>query len=433
MNAGERTRIVIVGGGFGGAFAASALTKAAKKLNIDVTLIDRNNFLLFYPLLIEAGVGAIEPRHVVVPLRKFIHRGDFRMAEVLSIDIKNQQVHYQPIGDEHPHSLHYDHLILALGSMTKRPPVPGLSDYGFEMKSLSDAISLRDRGIRLLELANTVEDAALKRELLTFVAVGANFTGVEFAGEYQAFLSEMAEDYPNLSPKDVHMVLVEHGKRILPTVRPHLADWARDTLLGRGVEVRTEMSVEAVGPRDCTLTDGTKIPTRTVVWTAGIAPPEILKQIPGLPLNEKGYIACERDLRVTGFPNLWAVGDCATVRTAEGTVYAATAQNASRQGPLVAQNVLATLRGDSTQTFDFRPLGSFAAIGRRVAAAEFLGREFRGFLGWFMYRGAYLMKMPTFATKFRLATDWLVEFVLRSDPVQTGVHRRRPKQDASQI
>jgi NADH:ubiquinone reductase (H+-translocating) len=433
MNAGERTRIVIVGGGFGGAFAAHAFAKVAKKLPIDVTLIDRNNFLLFYPLLIEAGVGAIEPRHVVVPLRKFMHRGDFRMAEVLAIDLQAQQVHYQPIGDEHPHSLHYDHLILALGSMTRRPPVPGLADNGFEMKSLSDAISLRDRGIRLLELANTIEDPVLKKEILTFVAVGGNFTGVEFAGEYQAFLSEMAVDYPNLNPKDVSMVLVEHGKRILPTVRPHLAEWALDTLVGRGVRVQTEMSVDAVGLRDCTLTDGTKIPTRTVVWTAGIAPPEILKHIPGLPINEKGYINCERDLRVAGFPNVWAVGDCATVRTAEGTVYAATAQNASRQGPLVAQNILATLRGEPTKTFDFRPLGSFAAIGRRVAAAEFLGREFRGFIGWFMYRGAYLMKMPTFATKVRLAMDWLLEFVLRSDPVQTGVHRRRAKEDASQI
>jgi NADH dehydrogenase len=433
MKAGERIRVVVIGGGFGGASAAHALAKLAKNRPIDVTLIDRNNFLLFYPLLIEAGVGAIEPRHVVVPLRKYLPRGDFRMAEVLDVDLKGQQVHYQPIGADEAQSIHFDHLILALGSVTRKPPVPGLAENGFEMKSLADAISHRDRGIRLLELANTVEDPVLKRELLTFVAVGANFTGVEFAGEYQAFLSEMAEDYPNLQPKDVRMVVVEHGKRMLPTVRPHLADWARDTLIKRGVEVHTEMSVVAVGPRDCTLTDGTNIPTRTVVWTAGIAPPAILQKIEGLTLNEKGYIACERDMRVKDWPNVWAIGDCATVLTAEGKMYAATAQNATRQGPWVADNILATLDGRPTKTFDFRPLGSFAAIGRRVAAAEFMGREFRGVLGWFMYRGAYLMKMPTFGTKLRLATDWLVELLLRSDPVQTGVHRRKAAQDASQI
>jgi len=420
--AGEKQRVVILGGGFGGAFAAQELLRRGDS-DLEVVLIDRQNFLLFYPLLIEAGVGAIEPRHVVVPLRKFMPKGDFRMADVLDVDTQLQQVTYRVVGRDMPEPLHYDHLVFALGSVTKMPPIPGLHEHGFEMKSLADAIEQRDRAIRLLELANRTPDPVERRALLTFVVVGANFTGVELAGEYHAFVQDLTAEYPNVSRNDVRMLLLEYADRILPALSEPLRRWSHDTLEKRGVEILTKTSVSEIAADHCVLTTGERIPTHTVVWTAGIAPPPILKRLHDFPVNEKGYLRGRRTLQLEGLDNVWAVGDAVTVFNEEGKPYAATAQNASRMGPLVARNILASLRGEDPKEFAFDPLGSFAAIGHRQAAADFLGRNVTGFFGWLMYRGTYLMKMPTFAMKARLFMDWLLEFFLRAEPVQLGVHR----------
>jgi NADH dehydrogenase len=424
--AGAKRRVVIVGGGFGGAYAAQELSRRANPDEVEITLIDRNNFFLFYPLLVEAGVGAIEPRHVVVPIRQFLPRGDFRMAEVQGIDLQDQQVEYQVIGCEEPERIHYDHLVFALGSVTKIPTnIPGLREHGFELKSLVDAVELRDRAIRMLELANTMESPKDRRDLLRVVVIGANFTGIELAGEYHAFLTALTRDYPNVQADDVEVMVLEYADRILPAVDASLAQWSHDTLTKRGLDIRTKTSISEVGERHCVLTTGEHVPTQTVVWAAGIAPHPMVAQIEGLPRNQKGYIDCERDLRVKGYDNVWAIGDSATVFDANGKPYAATAQNASRQGPHVARNILNAMNGQPLQTFDFKVLGSFAAIGRRQAAADVMGRNLTGFLGWVMYRGAYLMKMPTFAVKLRVLMDWMLELVLRSAPVQLGVHRPR--------
>jgi len=220
---GERKRVIILGGGFGGAYAAQ---KLIKKLSPDyeLTVIDRNNYLLFYPLLVEAGVGVLEPRHVVVPIRKFMPNGDFRMAEVLAIDTTKQEVRIKTVGGVDEDTLRYDHLIFGLGSITRIPPIPGLKEHGFELKSLGDAILMRDRGIRLLELANTLECPEDRKELLRVIVVGANFTGIELAGEYQAFLVHACKQYKNVSPSDIEVRVLELGDKILPAVDRKLAD-----------------------------------------------------------------------------------------------------------------------------------------------------------------------------------------------------------------
>ncbi|RYG46064.1 NAD(P)/FAD-dependent oxidoreductase [bacterium] len=422
--AGEKKRVVGLGGGFGGAFAAQALQKKGQG-DVEVVLIDRNNFLTFYPLLVEAGVGAIEPRHIVVPLRKFVRGDSYLMAEVRDVDLRDKTVTYQVSGSDEVRRMRYDHLVIGLGSVTKIPPIPGLKEYGFEMKSLNDAIEHRDRGIRMLELANTLTDPLERKRLLTFVVVGGGYTGVELAGEYQAFLREAAKEYPNVEAADIRMLLLEYGPTIIATMSEKLRQWAHRTLEERGVEVRTSDTITEVHEDGCVLKDGSFVPTKTVYWTAGIAPSPLLKEIEGLPVNEKGYIDCDRDLSVKGFSDVWAIGDAATVFTADGKPYAATAQNASRQGPLVAQNILARIRGGATKTFDFKPLGAFAAIGHRQAAAEVKGLNFTGFIGWVLFRGAYLTKMPTLAMKARLSMDWLLELIFRSPIVQMGVHRRK--------
>ncbi len=423
MSTSQRPRVVILGGGFGGAYAAKALQKQSRAGELDVTVVDRRNYALFYPLLIEAGVGAIEPRHVVVPIRKFAKYCEFEMAEVLAIDFAAKQVKICPVGDEECKSVPYDHLVLAFGSVTRWVDIPGLRENAFQLKSLRDAIGMRDRAIALLELANQLATAEARRAILTIVTIGSNFTGIEFAGEFQAFMRDAARDYHNVHPDEIRMIVLERGDRILNSVQDATAKYALETLKKRGVEFFYHTSATEIGEAHVVLTSGEHIPCRTTVWAAGVAPNPLLSTLVGLPLNKHGYIECERDLRVVGFEEVWAIGDNATVLSKDGTPFAPTAQNACRQGPLVAKNIVATLANQPLKTYDHKPLGSFAVIGRRAAAAELLGMRFSGFVGWFLYRGTYLAKLPTIAMRLRVSIDWAIELFLKSDPVTLGLHR----------
>jgi NADH dehydrogenase len=422
---GQTSRIVILGGGFAGAYAIKASSKYSATGTSDVLLIDRNNYLLFYPLLVEAGVGAIEARHVVVPIRKFLKRERFLMAEVLEVDLPNKNLTVRIEDQDELSNIYFDHLVIGLGSVTKVPDIPGLKEQGFMVKTLDDAIDLRDRAIRLLELANTVRDAEKRRELLNVVTVGANYTGVEFAGEFHSFLLEASEAYPNVSHADIGMTLLEYSDKILSGTTPKLASWCHSTLEARGIKIQTGTTITEVAPDHVVTTRNERIPCRTVVWTAGINPNPLLPSIKGLPLNAHGYIDCNPDLSVKGYENVWAIGDAATVIGPNGKPFPATAQTASREGPAVMKNIDAKIKGEPTTSFDYRMLGAFAAIGRRQAAADVLGIQLTWFLGWIMYRGTYLMKMPSLGMKMRLLADWTTEIVFRNEPVQLGLKRYR--------
>ena len=423
--AGTRKRIVILGGGFGGAYAAKALSKGLPN-DWEFTLIDRNNFLLFYPLLVEAGVGTIEPRHVVVPLRDFVADQDFRMAEVTGVDLAEQQVRYRMIGSQSVSSMHYDHLVLAMGSTTKMPPVKGLAEFGFQLKSLADSISLRDRAIRLLELANTVQDPETRRALLRVVVVGANFTGIELAGEYQDFLTDAYKSYRNIKRSDISVVVLELGDRILSALDESLAAYAHKHLSRRGLDIRTKMSVTEVCEDHVVLTSGETLHSYTCVWAAGIAPSPLLDRVGGLPRVERGWIDCEPDLRVKGFDNVWAVGDLAHVRGPDGKGYAATAQISSRQGSRCALNILKTLREEHTEPFVYNDAGSIAALGCRTAVASIFGIKVAGFFAWWFYRTVYVAKMPSWSRRIRIVLDWTTELFFKREIVQLGVPRINP-------
>src|SRR5579871_1884232 len=424
MRENGRPRVVILGGGFGGAYAAQRLLKKAP--NLDVVLIDRHNYLLYYPLLIEAAVGAIEARHVVVPTRSFMRRrGTFIMAEVEGHDPPAKTVTIQAPGEPGRRVLAYDHLVVGLGSVTRAPDIPGLADNGFQLKSLGDGIALRDRAIRLLERANLTDAPDERRALLTVVVVGGNYTGVELAGEYNAFLRTAAKSYSQVRPEDIRVLLVELADRILPAVSDSLVAYTVRTLSRRHVEVMTNPTVENVTATSVRLTTGEVVGSHTCVWAAGIAPNPILSKL-GLPLNSKGYIECDRDMRVHGMDSVWAIGDAATVPDEKGRPYGATAQNSIRQGPAVADNIRRVLAGGASKPFVFGGLGAFASIGDRMAAANVLGIDLKGFLGWFVYRSAYLAKFPTLRMKLRLALDWAVDFILPYAPVQLGLHRHDP-------
>jgi NADH dehydrogenase len=422
--AGEVKRVVIVGGGFGGAYAAQTLAKK-RRSDLEVVLIDRQNFLLFYPLLIEAGVGNLEPRHVTVPIRQFLNKNvQFLMAEVEAIDLSAQRVQFRLPDIDRQETLHYDHLILAPGSATKMPPIPGLKEHAFELKSLKDSIEFRDRGIRLLELANAIDDPNERQAFLRIVIVGSNFSGIELAGEYHEFLQDQSESYPNLDPEDVEVVVVEYGARILPAIDADLAAFARRNLERRGLRILTGTTLTEVRGDSVTLTTGEIMATKTTVWCAGITPSPLLDHILELPRDEKGFIFCETTSRVEGFSNVWAIGDSARIADAEGKPYLATAQNASRQGPVAAANILRSLANEPLRPFVFNSLGSLAAIGCRTAVARVFGIKLSGFVAWWLFRTVYLMKMPSWSRRIRIIIDWTLSLFFRQEPVQLGVRDR---------
>lgn len=419
-------RVVILGGGFGGAYCAHALEKLRRSDDVEIVLLDRNNYFVYYPLLIEAGTGSLEPRHVVVPIRSFLKSPDaFRMAEVIDVDLDQRQVRLRSSEDERTMVLSYEHLVLALGSITRLPDIPGLDRFGYEMKSLIDAVALRDRVIWLLEIANELEDPERRRALLHFVVVGANFTGVEVAGEYHAFLQDAARHYPRINRDECGVTLVEIDSRILRALDPELADYARRKMKQRGVDIRLETSVREIHEDHLVLDDGTQLPACTVIWCAGIAPNPLQLRI-GLPLDERGYVLCDRELRVQGHPGVWGIGDCAVNIDEDGKPYPATAQDAVRQGIHLARNLARVLDGGEPVAHRHRSIGSLAALGCRSGVARLFGVRLSGFLAWWVYRTVYLFKMPGIARKLRVALDWTFELLFPREVVQLGIHREAP-------
>ncbi len=416
-------RIVIVGGGFGGAYCAQALERVLRPGEAEVVLLDRNNFFVFYPLLVEAGIGSLEPRHAVVSIRSFLGRTRFIKGEVVALDAAGRSIRYRLPGEEGDAVLGYDHLVLAPGSVTRMPPVPGLSEHGFEIKSLADAVTLRDRAIEQLELADATGDPQRRAALLHFVVVGANFTGVEVAGEFDVFLARAAREYPNLEPGDVRVTLVELGSRLLPALDEDLADYARRRLERRGVRVELGASVARVEPDRAVLSDGRELAASTVIWCAGIAPSPLVSLLE-LPTDEQGWLRCGRDLRVVGLDDVWGIGDTAVNPDPDGAAYPATAQHAVQQGRHLARNLARVLRGEAPTPCDIRTKGVLAALGCRTAVAKVLGLKLSGFPAWFLWRTVYLLKMPGWSRRARVALDWTLDLLFRRDVVQLGLAGR---------
>jgi NADH:ubiquinone reductase (H+-translocating) len=424
------TRIVVIGGGYAGAYCAQKLERLVSRDEAQVTLIDRNNYFIIFPLLVEAGTGSIEPRHTVVSIRSFLRRAEFRMMDVEGIDTGARRVRCRIAESGQEVDVAYDHLVIALGSVTKMPPVPGLREYGMEMKSLADAVGLRDRTIRMLETAAATEDVAARRAILHLVVVGANFTGAEVAGEMEAFMRGAVRQYPNLSRSDVKVTLVERSSRILGALDEDLARYATEKMRARGIDVRLNQSVTAIDAEGVTLTTGERLAARMVVWAAGIEPPPVIggdkasgSSAGGLPRDERGYLICERDLRVKGFENVWGIGDCAVNTDKDGKAYPATAQHGIREGVHAARNIARVIRGQAATPCDIVSQGSLAALGCRTGVANVFGIKFSGFVAWWLWRTVYLMKMPGLGRKVRIALDWTLELLFKRDYVQLGVHR----------
>lgn len=415
-------RVVILGGGYGGAYAAQSLERLLP-VDAQITLVDRRNYFICYPLLVEAGTGSLEPRHAVVSIRSFLKRSRFIMAEVGGIDAAAQRVKLTLAETGEQLSIEYDHLVVALGSVTRLPNVPGLREHGNEMKSLADAVEMRDRAIEMLETADATADPAVRRELLRFVVVGGNFSGVEVAGELHSFLTDAAKRYRNVSRDEINVTLVERSPSILGVLGDDLAAYATKNLKARGVDVRVNDSVSAIGADFAQLQSGERLPTRVVMWCAGIAPTKLTLDL-AVPRDQHGYILCDPDFRVQGCTNIWAIGDCAVLHGAGGAKYPATAQHAIREAKHLAKNIARVVRGEPTQTSDIESQGSLAALGCRTGVAKVFGIKLSGFAAWWMWRTVYLMKTPGWGRRLRVATDWTLDLFWRRDYVQLGVHKK---------
>jgi NADH dehydrogenase len=420
----RHTHVVVLGGGFAGAYCARRLIQQGGP-QTSVTVIDRNNYLLFYPLLVEAGTGSLEPRHATVPLRRMLKEGCFRMGDVLDVDTTACRVTYRLAGEGPTMTLSYDHLVVALGSVTNLPPLPGLAEFGFKMKSLADAVSLRDRVFQLLERADATPDPEERRQLLHVVVVGGSFTGVEVAGEYAALMRRAVRLYPRIDPRDIRFTLIEMSNRILTALSPEMSEHAARAMHHRGVDIVLNSSIKEIGPDFANLANGERLSTQTVIWCAGIAAHPLIKRL-RVTTDKKGWILTERDGRIQGLANVWGVGDCAVNLDSAGKAYPPTAQSAVGEGTFVADNILRQARGEPTLPIKFRIKGMVTPLGGHNAVVNFGQHYFTGFFAWVVYRLFYLFRIPGFARKLRVALDWLGSTFTEGDAVGLNLQPRRP-------
>jgi NADH dehydrogenase len=408
-------RVLILGGGFGGVAAALALERVlARRSDLDVTLVTRDNYFLFTPMLHEVAASDLEVSDVVSPLRRLLGRVKTFVGTVEAIDLGGRCVRVRHGVDGHAHDLGWDHLVLALGASTSFFGLPGVAGRALTVRSIADAMALRDRLIRRLEDANAECTAAAREPNLTFVVAGGGFAGVETLGAINDFVRDAVRFYPRLRGRDVRMVLVTPDGTILPELGPRLGAYAQRKLAARGVEILTGVRVRGAGEHGIELSDGRRIAAGTLVWAAGNTPHPLVAALP-VP-NRGGRVLVDECLRVPGHPGLWALGDCALVPDARtGGVHPATAQHALRQGRAAGRNVAAAVSGGAPRPFRFTTLGQLAAIGHRTGVANVLGLRFSGFVAWWLWRTVYLSKLPRFEKKVRVALNWTLDLFFSRD------------------
>ena len=436
-------RILILGGGFAGVETARALERLTRRrADVEIWLVNRENFTLFTPLLPEVCSGLLEARHCVTALRAQLRRPSSWAitGTVREIDLDAKQVVVLG-GDDELHRLNYDTLVLALGGETATFGIKGITDWTVGMKTLADAFALRNRVIEMLERADLETDRAARQALLTFVIGGAGFSGVETAGEVEDFVRRVKRRYyPKIGDDEIRCHLVELKDRVLPEMPEEMGAYAAARLEGRGFRIRLGTPITEVREDRVIIGDGEVIPTRTVIWTGGVRPSPVVARS-GIDVDRAGRAVVSPAMQ-TSSEGVWAIGDCAWIPDADvpGVAHAPTAQNAVREAKRLAHNIVVTIDGrpDLVEPFRYRPIGTLASIGRFTGVGVVFGIRVRGFIAWFMWRGYYWTRVPGIAGKLRVAFDWLLGLVFGSDPVQLKVDypltggmgpsgRRRPR------
>jgi len=399
--------VLILGGGFAGAYVARLLGESG------ATIVSLENFMLYTPLLPEAASGTLEPRHAVVPLRVMCRDAELLLGKATGVDLEARTAAIET--DDGPQLVRWQELVLALGAVPRVAPVPGLTEHGLSFKSLADAIHLRNHVLRELEAADSARDDAERRSHLTFVFVGAGYAGVEALAELSDLVEDAMRFYPQLRDVPRRWVLVDAAPKILPEIPSRLGEYAARELTERGIEIHVGTTLRSVSAGEVELAEGVHIPTRTLVWTAGVAPNPLVREL-GLPLDERGRIEVDEFLRVRGQDHVWSLGDCARVPNRKAAQPdPPTCQHALRQARRLARN----LQGEP-QPYGYRMLGQVATLGRYKGIADVMGLRLRGFAGWWVTRSYHLYQLPLLSRKLRVVADWTTSLLFRRDISELG-------------
>jgi NADH dehydrogenase len=413
-----KKRILIIGGGFGGVYTARHLEGLLKRRSdVEIVLVSRDNFLLMTPLLFEVFSGTLDVRHCSFPIRAFLRTTRFVEAKVQGIDLDRRVVHLAAPGERS--DLAYDQLVLALGAMTNRVMIPG-SEHAFTFKTLADALLLRNHVIERLERADVEPDPKRKRQLLTFAIIGGGLVGVELFGELTAFADGIAPLYKHVNRDEVRFLLLQGSERIMPEINPKLADYGARVLgKRRGAAIRTNTVVRAIEPGKIHLPAET-IEADTIILAAGIVPNPV---VAGLPVekDKRGHIVVDGTMRCQSHPDVWAIGDCASIAAPDGKPYPNLAQHALREAKVLARNISGVLDGRPPQSFDYDTLGMMGSLGHGKAFGQLLKVKVRGILAWFVRRSYYLLQMPGWRRRFRIMIDWTFALLFQPDIVKISL------------
>ena len=419
-----KKRILILGGGFGGVYVAVHLGKllSTRELDeIEIVLVNRENYIVFQPLLPEVISGSVELNHVIAPIRRMAPKATLYTREVESIDPHNRIVMLTPDVRRAPLPLAYDHLVIAMGTQLDYAKIPGMREHAHPFKYLGDALYLRNQLVHALEAADTETDPAFRRSLLTFVVAGGGFSGVECIAEMNDFLRDAIRAYHTISENDLRLILLQRGERILPELTESLASFAHRLLVKRGVEIRLGVGLKAVSVDSAVIENKEthaveSIPTRTTIATIPAGPHPMLAALPFV--QDKGRIVVNQHTQVPTWPGVWALGDCAAIQQIDGQISPPTAQHALRQARTCAENIVASFRGTPKKTFRFTGLGKLGSLGRRSAVAEIFGIRLTGLFAWLLWRGVYASKFPGIDGQLRLVADWFLDAFLPRDITQ---------------
>ncbi|HEY7044259.1 MAG TPA: NAD(P)/FAD-dependent oxidoreductase [Nocardioidaceae bacterium] len=420
--------IVIAGGGYVGMYTALRLQRKLRRGEARVTVIDPRSTMTYQPFLPEAAAGNLEPRHVVVSLRRTLRHCNVLTARVASVDHAHQTLRVEP-PESAAYDLHYDELVIAMGSVSRTLPIPGLAEHGMGFKQIEEAIALRNHVLDKLDLATTVVDPRERTAALTFVFVGGGYAGVEALAEIEDMVRYATRFYDTIQESDVRFVLVEALNRILPEVGEDMGRYTVDRLRKRGIEVRLNTRLESAVDRHIVLSDGEEFDADTLVWTAGVKATPVLLNT-DLPLDDKGRLKARPDLTVEGADHVWAAGDNAAVPdlTQPGALTAPNAQHAVRQARVLGDNIVASLRGEPLKEYHHKYVGSVASLGLHKGVAQVYGVKLRGFPAWFMHRTYHLSRMPTLSKKARVVLDWTLALFFKRDVVALGA-LQHPRDD----
>jgi NADH dehydrogenase len=412
-------------------YAAREFERAlARRSDIEVTLISRENFILFTPMLHEVAAGDLTPGDIVNPLRRILRRVNLVVAEVEGIDLTTRTIRCRNALQNVELTFEFDHLLLALGAETNFFATPGAHESAVTMKNLADAALLRNRMVALLEEASLHKDEATQRELLTFVTAGGGFSGAETTGAINDFLRETARFYPAVTPDMIRTILVHGGEYLLPELGEELGRYAESKLRKRGVVVMTGALVKSYDGSVVKLNNGTSISAATLIWTAGAKPAAVVDNL-ACP-KERGRVLVDDCLAVAGIPGLWAAGDCAAVPDGTGKFYPPTAQHGMREAVVAAKNIARAIAREPLKPFRYKTIGMLASLGHHTGVAKLCGMKFSGFIAWWMWRSVYLAKLPRLAKKLRVAMDWTLDLFFGREIEQT-INARDIEATADQI